>query len=99
MRAEAKPFDTLGLSYLTLLMVSWEILLSKGQEWDWFGDPFFRIHTLAAIFLFMLAALIHRELTFSNPLINFRTLRNRNFRSGCIIIFCTFAVLYANTVT
>src|ERR1700710_723346 len=32
-----------------------------------------------------------------NPLINFRTLLDRNFRSCCIIIFCAFGVLYANT--
>ena len=35
----------------------------------------------------------------ANPLINFRTLRDRNFRSCCIIIFCAFGVLYANTTT
>ncbi len=33
-------FDTLGLCLLSATMVSWEVLLSKGQEWDWFGDPF-----------------------------------------------------------
>ncbi len=27
-------------------MVCWEVLLSKGQEWDWFGDPFWRVQTL-----------------------------------------------------
>ena len=35
----------------------------------------------------------------ANPLINFRTLADRNFRSCCIIIFCAFGVLYANTTT
>ena len=29
-------------------MASWEITLSKGQEWDWLGDPFYRIQTLVA---------------------------------------------------
>ncbi len=38
-----------------------------------------------------------RELRIKNPLINFRTLRDRNFRASCIIIFRSFAVLYANT--
>ena len=32
-------FDTLGLSLLVIAMASWEIVLSKGQEWDWLGDP------------------------------------------------------------
>jgi DHA2 family multidrug resistance protein len=95
--AERKPFDTIGLCLLAITMSSWEVLLSKGQEWDWFGDPFWRIQTLAAFFVFGLVALVYRELRFTNPLINFRTLLDRNFRSSCIIIFCAFAVLYANT--
>ena len=94
---ENQSFDTLGLTLLAVTMVCWEILLSKGQEWDWLGDPFFRIQTLAFLFLFCLAALIYREMKIKNPLINFRTLLDRNFRSCCIIIFCAFGVLYANT--
>ncbi len=31
-------------------MASWEVVLSKGQEWDWFGDPFHRVQTLAGLF-------------------------------------------------
>jgi MFS transporter, DHA2 family, multidrug resistance protein len=92
-------FDTPGLCLLAATMTAWEILLSKGQEWDWLGDPFFRIHTLLFIFLLGLAALIVRELRIAQPLINFRTLKDRNFRSSCLIIFCAFAVLYANTTT
>jgi len=92
-------FDSAGLGLLTLAMVSWEVLLSKGQEWDWFGDPFLRVQTLAVLFVFSLCALIRRELRITDPLINFRTLAERNFRSCCIIIFCTFGVLYANTTS
>ena len=33
-------FDSIGLSLLVIVMVSWEVMLSKGQEWDWLGDPF-----------------------------------------------------------
>jgi DHA2 family multidrug resistance protein len=92
-------FDTIGLCLLSLTMTSWEILLSKGQEWDWFGDPFYRIQTLAAVFAIGLIALVIRETRISNPLINFRTLLDRNFRACCIIIFCAFGVLYANTTS
>lgn len=93
------PFDTVGLCLLSLTMVSWEVLLSKGQEWDWLSDPFFRVQTLLVLFLFGLVSLIHREVRTANPLINFRTLADRNFRSCCLIIFCAFGVLYANTVS
>ncbi|MGH8102444.1 MAG: MFS transporter, partial [Chthoniobacterales bacterium] len=98
-RRRHRPFDTVGLCLLALTMTSWEILLSKGQEWDWFGDPFLRVQTLAFIFAVSLVGLIFREKRYDNPLINFQTLKDRNFRMCCIIIFCTFATLYANTVS
>jgi MFS transporter, DHA2 family, multidrug resistance protein len=98
-RKQNRAFDTLGLTLLAVTMTSWEILLSKGQEWDWFGDPFLRVQTLAFLFVVGLVGLIFRETRYDNPLINFRTLKDRNFRMCCIIIFCAFATLYANTVS
>lgn len=99
LRGQNQRFDTIGLSLLALTMVCWEVILSKGQEWDWFDDPFWRVQTLAILFAFGLAGLVYHELRIANPLINFWTLADRNFRSCCIIIFCTFGVLYANTTT
>ena len=99
MRRKGAPFDLAGLCLLSLTMVSWEIVLSKGQEWDWFGDPFLRVQSLSAVFVVCLAGLIWRESKISAPLINFRTLLDANFRWCCVIIFCAFAVLYANTTS
>jgi DHA2 family multidrug resistance protein len=98
-REKHLPFDTLGLGLLAVTMTSWEVLLSKGQEWDWFGDPFLRVQTLAVLFVLGLGGLIVRETRYDNPLINFRTLKDRNFLVCCVIIFCAFATLYANTVS
>jgi DHA2 family multidrug resistance protein len=99
LRTQKVSFDTLGLCLLSVTMTCWEVILSKGQEWDWFGDPFWRIQTLSILFALCLCGLIYRELRIANPLINFRTLLDRNFRACCVIIFCAFAVLYANTVS
>ena len=49
--AAASRFDTLGLVLLALTMVCWEVMLSKGQEWDWLGDPFWRVQTLLILFV------------------------------------------------
>jgi DHA2 family multidrug resistance protein len=75
-------------------MVSWEVMLSKGQEWDWLGDPFWRVQTLATLFTVGLIGLIFWELRSPNPVVNFRPLAERNFSACCIIIFCAYAVLY-----
>ena len=101
-RAELKRqplnFDGIGLGLLALVMASWEVILSKGQEWDWLGDPFWRVQTLLIVLLLGLGWLLYREMTFANPVINFRVLGERNFAVSCIIIFSAFAVLYAATV-
>ena len=95
LRKQPLRFDGLGLSLLVIVMVSWEVMLSKGQEWDWLSDPFWRVQTLAAFFFFGLIALIFWELRHPNPVVNFRPLRERNFAACCVIIFGAFAVLYA----
>jgi MFS transporter, DHA2 family, multidrug resistance protein len=88
-------FDTVGLSLLVIVMVSWEVTLSKGQEWDWFDDPFWRVQTLATFFAVGLVALIWWELRHASPVVNFRPMRERNFGACCLIIFCAYMVLYA----
>src|SRR5579863_3297310 len=97
-RAELKKrpfhFDSIGLSLLIVVMVSWEVMLSKGQEWDWMGDPFRRVQTLVILFVVGLLALVFWEVRHRNPVVDFRPLRERNFAGCCIIIFCAYLALY-----
>jgi DHA2 family multidrug resistance protein len=94
LRRRPLNFDYLGLGILALVMSCWEIMLSKGQEWDWLGDPFGRVQTLLILFVLGLGCLIVRELRIGNPVVNFRVLGERNLAASCVIIFCAFAVLY-----
>ncbi len=92
-------FNSIGLSLLVITIVSWEVMLSKGQEWDWLGDPFWRVQTLAILFAAGLIGLIFWELRHPNPVVNFRPMRERNFSACCLIIFCAYAVLYASSTS
>ncbi len=40
LRKRPLNFDMIGLGLLALAISCWEVLLSKGQQWDWLGDPF-----------------------------------------------------------
>src|SRR5215831_19174496 len=71
-------FDSIGLSLLVIVVVCWEVLLSKGQEWDWLGDPFWRVQLLVIFFTIGLIGLIFWELRHPSPVVNFRPLRERN---------------------
>jgi MFS transporter, DHA2 family, multidrug resistance protein len=100
-RSEAKKkplnFDFIGLSLLALTMVSWEVVLSKGQEWDWFNDAFGRVQILATLFVAGLTSLVLWETRQASPIVNFRPLRDRSFALSCLIIFCAFGVLYGSS--
>lgn len=92
-------FDYIGFGLLALGMSCWETMLSKGQQWDWLGDPFWRVQTLLALILLCFGFLVFRELRIKNPVVNFRPLKERNFAVSCIIIFCAYGVLYAASIS
>jgi MFS transporter, DHA2 family, multidrug resistance protein len=97
-RGKPLNFDYIGLGLLTLVMACWEIALSKGQEWDWLGDPFGRVQTLVTLFAVGLVLLIVREMRTEYPIINFRVLGERNLAISCVILFFAFAVVYGASI-
>ena len=97
LRKRPLNFDFVGLSLLVLTLVCWEVTLSKGQEWDWLNDAFGRVQVLVALFLIGGASLVFWETRQANPIVNFRPLRDRNFASSSLIIFCAFGVLYGTS--
>ena len=96
MKRNPSPFDTLGLILLSATMVCWEVVNTKGQEWDWFGDPFWRVQGLTALFVVALVSLIYRERRYAYPILNFKPLGDKNFLVCSIIIFMACAVLYGS---
>ena len=98
LRRRPLNFDYIGLGLLALMMSCWEILLSKGQEWDWYNDPFWKAQTLAVLFVVCLGGLLFREMRIANPVVNFRPLGERNLAASSIIIFCAYGVLYGASV-
>ena len=94
LRRQPLNFDYIGLGLLVLVMSSWEIMLSKGQEWDWYNDPTWRVQVLFFTFVICLGLLVFRELRIKHPVVDFRPLAERNFAGSSVIIFCAFAVLY-----
>jgi MFS transporter, DHA2 family, multidrug resistance protein len=97
LRKRPLNFDSIGLGLLVITLVCWEVLLSKGQEWDWLGDPFGRVQTLGILMLVGAVCLVFWETRHASPIVNFKPLRDRNFASSCIIIFCAFGVLYGSS--
>ena len=74
-----------------------EYVFDRGQEKDWFGDPFdYRISLIAAIVL--LVIFVFWEWNHEDPVVDLKLLRNRNFGTAIFLQFVLGMVLFGSTV-
>jgi DHA2 family multidrug resistance protein len=98
MRSRPLNFDWLGLALIVLSMVCMEVVLSKGQEWDWFGDPFGRVQGFTIGFLGGLATLIWWERRHPSPVLNLKPFADRNFAACGVMGYAIMAITYASMI-
>lgn len=87
--------DWLGIFLLALSVGSLQYVLEKGQDDDWFSNQYiilFSCITLLGSFFFL-----WREMTFRNPIVNLRVLKNGNLRIGTVLTFILGFGLYGST--
>jgi len=95
---EKKSFteiDFLGILFLAVAVGALQFVLERGQEDDWFNNQTILFLTIVAFvsgYFF-----IWRELTFKNPIVNLRVLRNGNLRVGTVLTFILGFGLYGST--
>jgi DHA2 family multidrug resistance protein len=88
--------DYPGMVLMAVFLGCLEYTLEEGPRWDWFGDDTIRmtawISGLSGI------AFVWRSLTYSQPVVDLRALKSRNFSLGCFFSFVTgigiFATIY-----
>ncbi len=97
-RAKGLSVDYIGLSLISLGLGSLEVIYAKGQEWDWYNDPFWRAQFFMGAAAIGLISFVVWEWNHSNPIVNIRLLTERNFASCGMIIYISFAVLYGANV-
>jgi DHA2 family multidrug resistance protein len=97
-RQRGLNIDYIGLGLVSVGLGSLEVLFAKGQEWDWFGDPFWRVQTVFVAMVIGLVSFAVWELRHPNPMVNLRLLGERNFFACGVIIYVSFAVLYGANV-
>jgi DHA2 family multidrug resistance protein len=92
-KARPGKIDAFGFALMALALATLQIILDKGQEWDWFGSLWIR--WLIAICGVSTVSFILWELYVEEPIVKLRVFRNRNFLVGTALITLVGAVLYS----
>jgi DHA2 family multidrug resistance protein len=94
-KSSARNIDFLGILLLIICVGSLQYVLEKGQDDDWFNDTTILMLSVTAFFGFFF--FIWRELTYRNPIVELRVLKNGNLRVGTILSFIMGFGLYGST--
>ncbi|MEB0042996.1 MULTISPECIES: DHA2 family efflux MFS transporter permease subunit [unclassified Pseudomonas] len=88
-----KGADYLSMVFMALFLGCLEYTLEEGPRWNWFSDS--TILTTAWISGVSALVFISRTLMVSNPIVDLRALKERNFALGCFFSFVTGIGLFA----
>ena len=95
-RRKIKKTDFLGMISLILWLLSMQIVLDKGQQYNWFDCAW--ISWLAGFSACALAFFIVWEIECKTPLINLRLFKDRNFLIGTILSASVNMLVFSSIV-
>ncbi len=88
--------DFLGLGLLSVGLGFLQVVLDKGERDDWFGSTF--ITWASVVSVTSLVALVIRELTAKDPVVDLHLFRDRNFAISTFLMYTLGVVLYGTTL-
>jgi len=94
--AKKAKVDFVGLGLVALGVGFLEFTLDKGQEKDWFGDPWIRFFAMSAAVLLICFAVW--EWRHEDPIVDLKLLKNRNFGTAVFLQLILGMVLFGSTV-
>lgn len=94
-KTDKRNIDFLGIILLAIAVGSLQYVLEKGHDDDWFSSN--TIITLLVVAILGFFFFIWRELTYEQPIVQLRVLKNGNLRIGTILSFLLGFGLYGST--
>ena len=88
-----KKFDIIGYSSIVVALACMQVVLDKGQQFNWFDTPWICWLTGIAVFSFVFFYVW--ELEYKYPVIDIRVLKDRNFMVGTLISSFINVMLYS----
>jgi len=91
-KAKVGPFDNIGFGLLIIWTGCLQVVLDKGQEDDWFAASWVRWATSALVTSLILW--VWHSWRKRDGLVDLHVIKDRNFRTGCILIFLLGVCMY-----
>lgn len=88
--------DGVGLALLVIFVTSFQFMIDKGRELDWFSSPI--IASCAVISLVSVVILVIWELTEDDPVIDLSVFRSRNWLVSTVTLSLMFGIFFGNIV-
>ncbi len=95
-KTEKVPLDVVGLSLLIIAIGSMQVMLDKGDQWDWFSSPF--IVTLGVISLIGFYFFVPWNYLSKHPVVDFTCFKYRNFTIGTILSGIGYMIFFGSVV-
>lgn len=95
-RIKPTKVDFVGFGALVLWLLSMQIVLDKGQQYNWFDCTW--VCWLAGISLFAFIFFIVWELEYHSPIVNLRVFKDKNFFVGTILGASVNMIIYVTIV-
>lgn len=95
-RKKIEKIDFPGMIALVLWLLSMQIVLDKGQQYNWFDCAW--ISWLAGFSACALSFFIVWELEYKNPLVNLRVFKDNNFLIGTILSASVNMIVFSTIV-
>ncbi len=96
MRKSGMRVDYIGIGLIVVGVGFLQFVLDKGQEKDWFSSHLILVSFIVSVIA--LAALVIRELTHEDPIMDLRLLGIRNFATAVTFSFILGVVLNGSTI-
>lgn len=95
-RKKPDSVDYIGLGALVLWLLTMQVVLDKGQQYDWFDTTW--VCWLAGISVFSFIFFIVWELEYKSPIVNLRVFKDKNFFIGTILGSTVNMIIYVTIV-
>ncbi len=90
-----RPFDFLGFGSLAVFVGSFQLMMDRGPDQDWFGSPEIVIEAVVAALGFWIFLI--QTLTAEHPFFHRDLAKDRNFVSCTLFGFCVGGILFSTT--